>query len=306
MNKNSIGIIGMGWVGASVAISLLHEGIAEELLLNDIQSEIAEGEAMDLIHGSTYYPSAAIRACSIEEMAHCRAIVITAGRGGKPGESRLDLLNENAKIVTQIAARLKGFAGFLVIVANPVDVLTQLYQQATGLDTRKVIGTGTLLDTARLRQMVGAHLNIDARSIHANVIGEHGDSEVVLWSSAHIASVLLRDWSTWRTEFEVDLAHRVKTAAQEIIKRKGATNHAIGLVTASLLKWILRGERRIVNVSSIIKGPYGINNVALSLPSLLSKEGIEKILTIKINEIEMEQLQNSADVIKKALNSISK
>jgi len=304
MNKNSIGIIGMGWVGASVAISVLHEGLAEELLLNDIQPEIAEGEAMDLNHGSTYYPSAVVRSSTIEEMTHCRAIVITAGRGGKPGETRLDLLNENAQIVFEIAAKLKGFSGFLIIVANPVDVLTQLYQKATGLDPRQVIGTGTLLDTARLRQMLGAQLKIDARSIHANVIGEHGDSEVVLWSSAYIGGVQLQHWPAWHPEFENEIAYKVKMAAQEIIKRKGATNHAIGLVTASLLKWILRGERRIITISSLINGPYGIQDVSLSLPTLLSKQGIEKVMTIQINEKEHDQLQQSAAVIKKALASI--
>lgn len=305
MSKNSIGIIGMGWVGASVAISVLQKGIAEELLLHDILSEIAEGEAMDLNHGSTYYPSATVRSSTIEEMVHCQAIVITAGRGGNPGESRLDLLRENAKIVFEVATHLKGFTGFLIIVANPVDILTQLYQEATGIDPKKVIGTGTLLDTARLRQIIGAKLNIDVRSVHANVIGEHGDSEVVLWSSATISGMQVQDFPDWRPEYENEIAHQVKTAAQEIIKRKGATNHAIGLVTASLLTWILRGERRIVTVSSLIRGPYGIHDVTLSLPTLLSREGIEKIITISINEKEQEQLQRSAAVIKKALASIS-
>lgn len=305
MNKNSIGIIGMGWVGSSVAISLLHEGIAEELLLNDIQPEIAEGEAMDLTHGSAYYPSAVVRASTLEEMVHCKAIVITAGRGGKPGETRLDLLNENAKIVSEISAQLKGFSGFLIIVANPVDVLTQLYQKATGIDPKKVIGTGTLLDTARLRQIIGARLNIEAKAIHANVIGEHGDSEVVLWSSAYIAGMQLQHWPGWQREFEREITHQVKIAAHEIIKRKGATNHAIGLVTATLLKWILRGERRIVTVSSLINGPFGIRDTTLSLPTLLSKGGIDKVITVQLSDLEHEKLQQSAAVIKKALSSIS-
>ena len=303
--RNSIGIIGMGWVGTSVAISILHQGIAEELLLNDVRSEIAEGEAMDLNHGSSFYPSAQIRACSIEEMVHCRAIVITAGRGGKPGESRLDLLRENGRIVTQIASQLKGFSGFLIIVANPVDVLTQLYLQATGFDTRKVIGTGTMLDTARLREMIAGKLRVNVKSIHANVIGEHGDSEVVLWSSAHVAGVRLREWDSWSSDYESEIAYQVKTAAYDIIKRKGATNHAIGLVTAALLKWIFRGERRIVNLSSLINGPYGIQDVSFSLPTLLSKDGIEKVLEVKLSESEFNQLQRSADVIKKALDSLT-
>lgn len=304
MTKNSIGIIGMGWVGTSVAISILHQGITEELLLNDIRSEIAEGEAMDLNHGSSFYPSAKVRACPIEDMVDCRAIVITAGRGGKPGETRLDLLRENAKIVAQIADQLKGFSGFLVVVANPVDVLTQLYLEVTGFDPRKVIGTGTMLDTARLREMIAGKLHVNVKSIHANVIGEHGDSEVVLWSSAHVAGIRLQDWDFWSPEYENEIAQQVKTAAYEIIKRKGATNHAIGLVTAALLKWIFRGERRIVNLSSLVNGPYGLSGVTLSLPTLLSKDGIDKILEVKLSDSEFEQLQHSSAIIKKAIESI--
>jgi L-lactate dehydrogenase len=304
VTKNSIGIIGMGWVGASVAISILNRGICEELLLSDVRTNIAEGEAMDLNHGSSFYPSAKVRAVSVSEMVHCRAIVITAGRNGKPGESRLDLLRENAKIVDEISAQLTGFSGFLIIVANPVDVLTNFYQKSTGLDPRKVIGTGTMLDTARLREMVGSQLGVDSKSIHANVIGEHGDSEVVLWSGAQIGGVKLLDWEGWNINYQADISHQVKIAAQEIIKRKGATNHAIGLVTGTLLKWIFRGERRVVNLSSLIQGPYGMHDVSLSLPTLISGSGIEKVLEVKISDAERDQLLGSADVIKKAISSV--
>ncbi len=304
MTTNSIGIIGMGWVGTSVAISILQRGICEELLLNDLKSEIAEGEAMDLNHGGSFYPSARVRATSIEEMVHCKAIVITAGRGSVPGETRLDLLRENVKIVQQISAQLKGFEGFLIVVTNPVDVLTYFYQMSTGLDPRRVIGTGTMLDTARLRAMIGNRLNVDPKSIHANVVGEHGDSEVVLWSGAHIGGVRLADWQDWNSEYEIEIADNVRTAAYQIIKLKGATNHAIGLVTATLLKWIFRGERRVVNLSSLISGPYGLSDVALSLPSLVSSSGIERILKVRMSDKESEKLLYSAEVIKKAIQSV--
>ena len=304
MTTNSIGIIGMGWVGTSVAISILQRGICEELLLNDLKSEIAEGEAMDLNHGGSFYPSARVRATSIEEMVHCKAIVITAGRGSVPGETRLDLLRENVKIVQQISAQLKGFEGFLIVVTNPVDVLTYFYQMSTGLDPRRVIGTGTMLDTARLRAMIGNRLNVDPKSIHANVVGEHGDSEVVLWSGAHIGGVRLADWQDWNSEYEIEIADNVRTAAYQIIKLKGATNHAIGLVTATLLKWIFRGERRVVNLSSLISGSYGLSDVALSLPSLVSSSGIERILKIRMSDKESEKLLYSAEVIKKAIQSV--
>ncbi|MEQ8924609.1 MAG: L-lactate dehydrogenase [Fulvivirga sp.] len=302
--KNAIGIIGMGWVGSSVAISILQRGICEELLINDIQSNIAEGEAMDLNHGSSFFPSAKVKSVSIKEMIHCRAIVITAGRNGKPGESRLDLLRENANIVDEISSQLIGFSGILIIVANPVDVLTHFYQKSTGLEPSRVIGTGTMLDTARLREMIGNELNVDSKSIHANVIGEHGDSEVVLWSGAQIEGIDLTDWAGWSTDVQSIISHQVKIAAQEIIKRKGATNHAIGLVTATLLKWIFRGERRVVNLSSLIQGPYGLFDVTLSLPSLISRDGIEKVLEVKISDDERDKLLASSEVIKKAILSV--
>jgi L-lactate dehydrogenase len=304
VSKNSIGIIGTGWVGSSVAISILQRGICEELLLSDVRNNIAEGEAMDLNHGSSFYPSAKVRAVTLSEMTHCRAIIITAGRNGKPGETRLDLLRENAKIVDEISAQLTGFSGFLIIVANPVDVLTHLYQKATGFDPRKVIGTGTMLDTARLRAMIGDKLSVDSKSIHANVIGEHGDSEVVLWSGAQIGGIKLQDWEGWKIDYQASISHQVKIAAQEIIKRKGATNHAIGLVTATLLQWIFRGERRVVNLSSLIQGTYGLYDVSLSLPSLISSSGIEKVLEVKISDSERDQLLKSANIIKKAIESV--
>lgn len=302
--KNSIGIIGMGWVGASVAISIIHKGICSELILNDIRNEIAEGEAMDLNHGSPFIPSTYVRSGSIEDMIHCRAIVITAGRGGKPGESRLDLLNDNVKIAKSISDKLKGFNGLLIVVANPVDVLTYFYQKFTGLPVGKVIGTGTMLDTARLRDIIGKKLDIDPKSVHAQVVGEHGDSEVVMWSRASLGGITLRNWSTWKPEYEEEIAEQVKKAAYEIIRRKGATNHAIGLVTATLLKWLLRGEKRIINLSTVISGPYGLKDVAISLPSLVSSEGVIEVLELRMEDSEKDKLLHSAEVIRKAIESV--
>ncbi|MGB6037302.1 MAG: hypothetical protein WBG42_13600, partial [Cryomorphaceae bacterium] len=237
--NNSVGIIGMGWVGASVAISILQKGVCRELLVNDLNQDIAEGEAMDLNHGTSFFPTADIRATSISEMRECGAIVITAGKGGTKGQSRLELLKDNLKIAKTISKELKGFDGILIILANPVDVLTYFYQKFTGLPESRVIGTGTFLDSARLREIIGNKLNIEPKSIHAHVVGEHGDSSVVLWSRATIGGIPLRDWQGWKKEFEKEMEHEVKSAASEIIKRKGATNHAIGLVTATLLKWLM-------------------------------------------------------------------
>lgn len=305
MHKSSIGIIGMGWVGASVAISILHRGLCSELLVNDINPDIAEGEAMDLNHGSSFFPSAVVKASTIEAMKNCQAVIITAGRGGKPGESRLDLLTDNVRIAKNISSSLTGFQGLLIIVANPVDVLTYFYQKFTGLPKERVIGTGTMLDTARLREALGRRIQVDPKSIHAHVIGEHGDSEVVLWSKAMVSGLPLDQWKMWDPAFKPAITEEVKRAAHEIIKRKGATNHAIGLVTATLLKWLLRGERRVANVSSVMDGSvYGLRDLAISVPSLISEQGIEDLIELDISEEEQKKLNESAKVLQKAINEV--
>lgn len=302
--KSSIGIIGMGWVGASVAISTLNRGICKKLLVNDLNRDIAVGEAMDLNHGSSFYPSADVVPAEIEEMIECDAIVITAGRGGRENESRLDLLKDNISIAKDISERLAGFDGILIIVSNPVDVLTYYYQKFTGLPAQKVIGTGTFLDTARLRDMVGAKLNLEPESIHAYVIGEHGDSEVVLWSGATIGGKALQEWEGWSKKYEAELTEDVKRAAYEIIKRKGATNHAIGLVTATLLKWILRDERRIVTLSTVQNGAFGLKDIAISLPSIVTSAGVERIVEIDMTENEHDHFMRSVAVIEQAIAEV--
>jgi L-lactate dehydrogenase len=303
MHNISLGIIGLGWVGASTAISILQRGICQELLLCDAKPGLAEGEAMDLNHGSSFYPTTHVKAADIPDMKHCNAIVITAGRGGSPNESRLDLLNDNIRIAKSIANQLKGYKGMLIIVANPVDVLTYFYQKFSGLPAGRVIGTGTMLDTARLREIIGRKLDVDPRNIHAQVVGEHGDSETILWSSATIGGMKLRDWKGWHPEYEEEIADQVRRAAYEIIQRKGATNHAIGLVTATLLKWLLRGDKRIINLTTVVSGPFGLQDVALSLPSMVSKEGVTEILEVDMEEEEKKKFINSANVIKAAIES---
>ncbi|MGB8329209.1 MAG: L-lactate dehydrogenase, partial [Polyangiales bacterium] len=211
-----IGVVGMGWVGSSVAASILHSGLATELLLDDAKPGLAEGEAMDLAQGASFYPTASVRAASIDEMMDADAIVIAAGKGGGPKESRLDLLRVNATIVHEIARRLSGMRGMLVIVTNPVDVMTQVAAEASALPLARVIGTGTMLDTARLREALGRALDLEPRSIHAQVVGEHGDSEVVLWSGVRLGGVPLRKWPGWNRDRELEIADDVRNAAYEI------------------------------------------------------------------------------------------
>ena len=299
-----IGIVGIGAVGASVAVSTLQTGIASELLLSDHDDAVAEGEAMDLAHGAAFYPSATVRAAAVDEMVDADAVVIAAGKAGGPGQSRLDLLRANAEILREIAGRLRGMRGLLVVVTNPVDVMTQVATAATGLPPARVFGTGTMLDTARLRQILGRELDLEPRSIHAQVLGEHGDSEMVLWSGAQVGGIPLRRWPGWTAEREEAVADEVRSAAEEIIRRKGATNHAIGLVTGALLRWCLRGERRILTVTRVQEGALGFRDVALSLPCVVGAGGAEEVLEPELESAERAALERSAGILKKAWKSL--
>lgn len=300
-----IGIIGMGWVGSSVAISTLHAGIAQELWVDDVNGDLAEGEAMDLAHGGAFYPTARVRRASIEEMRGCDAVVIAAGRGGRPDQSRLDLLRENAAIVRSIGMALRGARGVLVMVTNPVDVLTHVIMQAAELPRERVIGTGTMLDTARLRHAIGRELGVDSHSVHAHVVGEHGDSEVVLWSGARIGSTALRSMPAWKRSEEPAIATEVRTSAYQIIRRKGATNHAIGLVTARVLAAIVRDEKRVMTVSLALDGAMGMGDVALSLPTVVGAGGGERVWIPEMDDVERDGLMRSADVLQRAVDAIS-
>jgi L-lactate dehydrogenase len=299
-----IGIIGTGWVGTSIAISVLEQGVARELLLSDVRGEVAEGEAMDLSHGAPFLPACSVRAVGVAEMRSCDAVVIAAGRNGKPGESRLDLLKDNAALTRALGAELRGFGGLLVMVSNPVDVLTRILAEASGLPVERVVGTGTMLDTARMRQMLGAELAVSPQSIHLQVLGEHGDSQVVAFSSASVGGVSLRHLPGWHVDREHALAERVRGAAREIIRRKGATNHAIGLATAHLLKWALNDERRVLTVSRVQAGALGLRDVALSLPAIVGRQGAAQVLTPELDGAEREALESSARVLRAAYDGL--
>ncbi len=299
--KRRVAIIGVGWVGASVAISTLHSGVADELLLHDLRGDVAEGEAMDLAQGASYYPPAAVRTATLEEIADSDAIVIAAGRGGRKGESRLELLRDNAAVIRALGRHLTQTRATIIVVTNPADVLTQIMTQATGLPPARVISTGTMLDSARLKQAIGQAVGIDAHSIHAYVIGEHGDSEVVLWSSARVAGVPLRGWPGWDPSREPALAVQVRRAAYEIIQRKGATNHAIGLVTADLLRCVLRNERRVLTVSRLQEGALGLRDIALSLPAVVGADGATEVVEPEMSADEHRRLEQSADVLRAAM-----
>jgi L-lactate dehydrogenase len=296
-DEMKVGIIGTGWVGTSVAISLLHEGVSSELLLHDVREGLAEGEAMDLRHGAAFYPNADVRAATIAEMCDADAVVIAAGRGGSSaGESRLALLKDNVAMIRALGEQLSGARGIVLVVSNPVDVLTRVFTEASGLPPERVLGTGTTLDTARLRQVIGARLKLSPRSVHAQVIGEHGDSEVVLWSSADVGGSPLHSWPGWELDWEAAIALEVRHAAYEIIARKGATNHAIGLVTADLLQCVLRNQRRVLTVSRC-QSVLGLGGVALSLPAVVGRSGASEVVVPPMDPDEEDGLSRSAAVL---------
>lgn len=303
--KARIGIVGTGWVGTSVAFSTLHAGHAGELWLHDQLADVAEGEALDLADGAAFYPRCDVRAVPLVRMRDADIVVLAAGRNGRPDESRLELLRDNARIAAGLGQALAGFGGVILVVTNPVDVLTRVVAEASGLPPERVIGTGTMLDTARLRERLAAKLVLSTQSIHAQVVGEHGDSSVMLWSGVRVGGVALRDWPGWRAGEEAVLAQSVRRAAYEVIRRKGATNHAIGLVTAELIGCIARDERRLLPVSRVQEGACGITGVALSLPALVGKGGAVQVMEPAMDAAERAALAASARVLGEAFASVS-
>lgn len=300
-----IGIIGTGWVGTSVAFSTLVAGHAGELWLHDLRGDVAEGEALDLADGAAFYPRCSVRAVGLAELREADIVVLAAGRNGRPDESRLDLLRDNARIAAGMGRALAGFGGVVIVVTNPVDVLTRVVAAASGLPPERVIGTGTLLDTARLRERLARRLGVAPQSLHAQLVGEHGDSSVALWSGARVGGLALRDWPGWQRSEEAELAQQVRRAAYEVIRRKGATNHAIGLVAAELIGCILRDERRLLPVSRVQAGACGIRGVALSLPALVGAGGALEVVEPAMDAIEREALAASAALLGRAFDALA-
>jgi len=302
---NRVAVVGCGHVGATSAYALVLGGLAHEVVLVDKYPEGAEGEAMDLQHAVPLGRPVRVWAGDYTDAAEADIAVIAAGVGGRPGESRLDLLGRNVTVIREVMRGLlgAGFGGIVLMTTNPVDVLAQVAQAESGLPAGRVISSGTVLDTARLRSMLGEQLGIEARSIHAHVIGEHGDSEVAAWSSAHIAGVPLRDFcerAGVQVDFD-DLLRRVRTAAPEIIRHKGYTSTAIASCVARICEAILRDEHTVLPVSTMTTGQYGIEGVYLSLPCVVGRAGVERVIEIPLEGAEREGLRASADVLRRTV-----
>lgn len=302
------GVIGVGFVGATSAYTLATSGLFSELVLVDMNQKKAEGEAADINHGVSFAKPCRVRAGSYADLAGCGLIVIAAGANQKPGESRVELLGRNHAILSSIIGQLMAVNRYavLLIVSNPVDVLTYMAQKLSGLPAGRVIGSGTVLDTARLKYLVGQHVGVDSRNVHAFIIGEHGDSELAVWSSANISGVDLADYC--RITGKDDsfgamqrIYENVRDAAYSIIESKGATYYGIGMAVRRIAEAIVRDEHSVLPVSSLITGHYGVDDLCLGLPTVVGKNGAETVLDIPLSHDELRALQASAKKMKSVI-----
>jgi L-lactate dehydrogenase len=306
-----VAIVGVGLVGSTYAYSLLLSGIASEIVLIDVNHERAEGEAMDLNHAVPFAHPTKICAGNYSDCEGAAITLIAAGVGQKPGESRLDLVKRNVAIFRQVVPRVAEAnpEGIIVVATNPVDVLTYATLKLAGLPAHRVFGSGTILDTARFRYMLSEHLGVDPRSVHAYIIGEHGDSEVPVWSLANVAGMRLPSFCAengiqMSQETMDRIFRQTRDAAYEIISRKGATYYAVAAGLMRITEAILRDQNTVLSISSLVEDYYGVEDVCLSLPTVVSRRGIERVLRLDLSPREARGVRKSAEVLRQIIESI--
>ena len=306
-----VGVVGTGLVGSSFAYALMLRGLAGEMVLVDVNPEKAVGEEMDFNHGLSFTRPMKITAGTYADLTGSKVVVITAGTNQKPGETRLDLLARNAAIFKEIVPQVVRHNpnGIILIATNPVDILTHISLKEIDLPPSRIIGSGTILDTSRFRFLLGQYYHVDTRSVHAYIVGEHGDSEIPLWSLANIGGVRLQEFAPLQNKpYNQDDMNRlfisVRDAAYEIIKRKGATSYAIGLGLLSIVEAILGNYRSVLSVSTVMTGQYGVKDICLSLPCVVGENGIEEVLTLNISPEEEEGFRRSAEKLKGTLQAL--
>ena len=304
-NSRKVAVIGCGFVGSSSAFALMQSGLFSEMVLIDADTKRAEGEAMDISHGISFARPMQIYAGNYDDITDAAIIVITAGANQKPDETRLDLIKKNAAIMKSIVGEIKkrDFGGILLIVSNPVDILTLIALKESGYPSNRVIGSGTVLDTGRFKYLLGEHLDVDSRSVHAFIIGEHGDSELAAWSNARIGGLKVNDFCELRGHFNHEqsmkkIFENVRNSAYEIIERKHATYYGIAMAVKRICEAIVRNEKSILPVSSLMTGEYGLNDVVLSIPAVVDETGVQKVIPIELNDEELTKLKDSANILK--------
>ena len=311
VNQRKVAMIGCGFVGSATAFALMESGLFSEMVLIDADKNRAEGEALDISHGLPFARPMKIYAGDYDDIVDAAIIIVTAGANQKSDETRLDLVQKNVgifkSIIPEIAKRNCG--GILLIVSNPVDILTYTALKLSGFPENRVLGSGTVLDTARLKYNLGEHLNVDSRSVHAFIIGEHGDSELAAWSSATVSGVPINTFCEMRGHFNRDeaterIAENVKNSAYEIIAKKKATYFGVVMAVRRICEAIIRDEKSILPVSNLMHGEFGISDISLSMPAIVGAHGVENRIPITLDEEETEKLQSSAGTLKKIIEEV--
>lgn len=308
VDSRKVAVIGCGFVGSSIAFALMQSGLFSDMVLIDVDMKKAEGEALDIGHGIPFARPMKIWAGVYEDIADAAIVIITAGANQKPGETRLDLVHKNINILKSIMPEVTKHnkTGIIMMVANPVDILTYAALKISGLPENRVIGSGTVLDTARLKYEVGELLEVDSRGVHAFIVGEHGDSEIAAWSSANVSGVPLKDFCRIRSDIDSnmlkeatqEIADRVKNSAYDIIERKQATYYGIAMAVKRICEAIVRDEKSVLPISSMMHGEYGLTDVVLSMPAIVGENGVEHVVPVSLDEEEQKRLWNSAQVLK--------
>jgi L-lactate dehydrogenase len=312
-HRRKVVIVGAGAVGSTFAYALAQRGLADEIVLIDRNESLARGQVLDLQHGQAFFPAVSIRYGGPSDYGDASLIVMTAGATQQPGETRMGLLAKNASIVRSVMADIMaaGSRAVVLVVSNPVDVMTAVAAKSVeeGAATR-VLGSGTVLDSSRLRQILAARCGIDTHSMHGYVLGEHGDSEFVAWSLTHVAGVHINDYAPASGKFEdwprerEEIELQVRESAYHIIGYKGATWFAVGLALVRIAGAILRDERSVLTVAAMLDGPYGLRDVCLSVPCIVGARGVERVVECELEADELSRLTASADVLSKAVASV--
>lgn len=312
MNIQKCAIIGAGGVGATTAFTLVQSGLFNEIVIIDVNKNKAEGEALDIAHGIQFTNPVNIYSGDYKDLHDAYLVIVTAGANQMPGETRIDLINKNASIFKKIIPSITEYNKdcILLIVSNPVDILTMLALELSGFPKERVLGSGTVLDTSRLRYLLSKKLEVDSKNIHAFIIGEHGDSELAVWSNADIAGIHIEDYcknifDSCNINLE-EILDEVRNSAYHIIEKKGATFYGVAMAVKRIAQAIIRDEYSILPVSHFLNGEYGIKDVCLGIPSLICREGVKKIIPITLNEREKTYLNESANKLKSAYTSIKK
>jgi L-lactate dehydrogenase len=307
-----VAVVGVGSVGASFAYSLMIHGLVSEISLIDVNAEKAKGEAMDLEHGLPFVQPARIKSGNYDECADADIVVVAAGAAQKPGESRLNLVERNVAVFKQVIPSITEHNDhcILLIATNPVDIMTYVSLKLSWFPPNRVIGSGTILDTSRLRSLIGEKFRIDPRNVHAHIIGEHGDNEVPVWSAANIGGVQLKDYCPicgmkYDEQYLDGIFEQVKNAAYKIIDLKGSTYYAIGLGLTRIVESIIRDENAILTVSSLLHDYYNVSGVCLSIPSIVNKDGILQTIKLPLEKHEIKMFQKSAAIMKKLIQSLN-